>query len=517
VLGHLLDFFYDTVASVDFGEEEFTYDLSVPDNVTYVANGFVSHNTIGLMMDCDTTGVEPDLALTKAKKLVGGGTMFIVNQTIPRALRRLGYTDEQVDTIVGYIDEHKTIIGAPEFNPEHLPVFACSMGDNVIHYMGHVTMMGAVQPFISGAISKCVVGETLLTTGEGLVRIASLHRGEAADSFRDEVIEVGSLGGEQKTDAFYYGGLRPVREAVLRSGHRIVGTPNHRVLVAGGGQLEWMALEDLLPDEWVAVQYGAELWSTVPARFDDFVPGTTYGCQKLVNIPEEMTSELAFLLGASTLPFLYNVYVSSRSPQVGVDDPWGWGRSLEWATSSPPPRHNFVRLPRIRSESPAFDLHHPEIAALEMEHNEALRTEGTLADAPNVSGRRGHLEQMGGSVEGAAHGIKVNAVAPAAFTRMAGPGEATTLDASRLRPFPHPLGPAGAAQPPPRLRRLIFRTAASARGAHPAPLRCARRVPVPAHRCGPASRPAAAGCRRAGRGRRPPPRGSSARAGPGWG
>jgi ribonucleoside-diphosphate reductase alpha chain len=108
------------------------------------------------MMDCDTTGVEPDLALTKAKKLVGGGTMFIVNQTIPRALRNLGYSDEQIDAIVAYIDEHKTIIGAPDFDPEHLPVFACSMGDNPIHYMGHVKMMGAVQPFISGAISKTV-------------------------------------------------------------------------------------------------------------------------------------------------------------------------------------------------------------------------------------------------------------------------------------------------------------------------------------------------------------------------
>ena len=92
-LAHLLSFFYDTVASAELGDEEFTFDLSVPDNVTYVANGFVSHNTIGLMMDCDTTGIEPDLALTKAKKLVGGGTMFIVNQTIPRALRKLGYAD----------------------------------------------------------------------------------------------------------------------------------------------------------------------------------------------------------------------------------------------------------------------------------------------------------------------------------------------------------------------------------------------------------------------------------------
>jgi ribonucleoside-diphosphate reductase alpha chain len=110
--------------------------------------------TIALMMDCDTTGIEPDLALTKAKKLVGGGTMFIVNQTVPRALRNLGYSQDEIERIVAYIDEQKTIVGAPALKGEHLPVFACSMGDNVIHYMGHIRMMGAVQPWISGAISK---------------------------------------------------------------------------------------------------------------------------------------------------------------------------------------------------------------------------------------------------------------------------------------------------------------------------------------------------------------------------
>jgi ribonucleoside-diphosphate reductase alpha chain len=112
--------------------------------------------TIGLMMDCDTTGIEPDLGLVKIKKLVGGGTMSIVNQTIPRALRRLGYTPQQIDGVIEYIDTNKSIIGAPALKPEHLPVFACSMGDNTIHYEGHVRMMGAVQPFLSGAISKTV-------------------------------------------------------------------------------------------------------------------------------------------------------------------------------------------------------------------------------------------------------------------------------------------------------------------------------------------------------------------------
>jgi cytochrome c oxidase subunit 1 len=94
----------------------------------------------------------------------------------------------------------------------------------------------------------------------------------------------------------------------------------------------------------------------------------------------------AFLLGASTLPFLYNVYVSRRAPLVEVDDPWGWGRSLEWATSCPPPRHNFHSIPRIRSESPAFDLHHPEVAAIELDENTAAR-DGRFSDAPDMEGR----------------------------------------------------------------------------------------------------------------------------------
>ena len=112
--------------------------------------------TIGLLMDCDTTGVEPDLGLCKMKKLVGGGTMSIVNQAVPRALRRLGYSPQQISAINAYIDENKTILGAPGLDPQHVAVFACSMGDNAIHYLGHVKMMAAVQPFISGAISKTV-------------------------------------------------------------------------------------------------------------------------------------------------------------------------------------------------------------------------------------------------------------------------------------------------------------------------------------------------------------------------
>jgi ribonucleoside-diphosphate reductase alpha chain len=112
--------------------------------------------TIGLMMDCDTTGIEPDLALVKNKKLVGGGTMQIVNQTVPRALGRLGYTAEQVGDLVDYIAEHNSVADAPHLKADHAPVFDTAMGERTIHYMGHVKMMAAVQPFISGAISKTV-------------------------------------------------------------------------------------------------------------------------------------------------------------------------------------------------------------------------------------------------------------------------------------------------------------------------------------------------------------------------
>jgi ribonucleoside-diphosphate reductase alpha chain len=112
--------------------------------------------TIGLMMDCDTTGIEPDLALVKFKKMVGGGSMQIVNQTIPQALRKLGYSEETNEAIVAYIAEHGNIIDAPGLKPEHYDIFDCAMGIRSITAMGHVKMMAACQPFLSGAISKTV-------------------------------------------------------------------------------------------------------------------------------------------------------------------------------------------------------------------------------------------------------------------------------------------------------------------------------------------------------------------------
>jgi cytochrome c oxidase subunit 1 len=123
----------------------------------------------------------------------------------------------------------------------------------------------------------------------------------------------------------------------------------------------------------------------MPRRYADYLPNEGF------TVLNQVSSAGAFLLGASMLPFVYNVWKSRKSPLVQADDPWGWGRSLEWATSCPPPRHNFDSLPRIRSESPAFDLHHPEIASEEYLDNMAAEEE--MLDAPSDTGRVGMLAE----------------------------------------------------------------------------------------------------------------------------
>src|SRR6185295_15156102 len=146
--------------------------------------------TIAFMMDCDTTGIEPDIALVKYKKLAGGGMLKIVNNTVPEALRCLGYGEDEVARIVRFVDEHETIEGAPALKDEHLPVFDCAFkprnGSRTIHYMGHIRMMEAVQPFVSGAISKTVnmpeeataqdIAEAYMEAWKGGIKAIAIYR-----------------------------------------------------------------------------------------------------------------------------------------------------------------------------------------------------------------------------------------------------------------------------------------------------------------------------------------------------
>ncbi len=212
--------------------------------------------TIGFMMDCDTTGVEPDIALVKYKKLVDGGMMKIVNQTVPTALVRLGYDDDQVKAIVDHIDQRETIEGAPHLREEHLPVFDCAFkaanGDRFIHYMGHIKMIGATQPFISGAISKTINVPTDATVQDiEQAYIDAWRRGTKAVSiYRD---------GSKRT--------QPLNTARAAAG-------------AAAGALSGQAVRRRLPDERQAITHkfdiaGHEGYITV-GLFEDGSPGEIF-------------------------------------------------------------------------------------------------------------------------------------------------------------------------------------------------------------------------------------------------
>ena len=227
--------------------------------------------TIGFMMDCDTTGVEPDIALVKYKKLVGGGLMKIVNGTVPMALSKLGYTQPEVEAIVHYIDEHETIEGAPFLKDEHLPVFDCAFkatqGERSIHYMGHIKMMGATQPFISGAISKTVnvpneasvedIEQAYLESWRLGAKAVSIYRD---GSKRTQPLNTSRAGVADTRNA---GAAVEVRE-VVKEVIKVVETPKRRKL----------------PDERHAITHkfdiaGHEGYITV-GLFDDGTPGEIF-------------------------------------------------------------------------------------------------------------------------------------------------------------------------------------------------------------------------------------------------
>jgi len=229
--------------------------------------------TIGFMMDCDTTGIEPDLALVKYKKLVGGGTIKIVNNTVPPALRKLGYDDPQVKAIVDFVNDKGTIEGAPGFRTEHLPVFDCAFkatnGVRSIQYMGHLKMMGAVQPFISGAISKTVNLPTEVTVEEiEQAYIEGWKLGlKAVAVYRDgsKRIQPLSTSASDKKAAAVVVENKPIRRHLPVERHSIT----HKFSVAGHeGYLTIGMYEDGTPGEIFIVM--AKEGSTLSGVMDSF-------------------------------------------------------------------------------------------------------------------------------------------------------------------------------------------------------------------------------------------------------
>ncbi len=315
-LGRLLGFFYDTVRSAELGEDDLTYDLSVPDNVTYIANGFISHNTIGLMMDCDTTGIEPDLALVKTKKLVGGGTMQIVNQTVPRALARLGYTEQQVADIVDYIAEHNTVADSPHVKDEHGPVFDTAMGERTIHYMGHVKMMAAVQPFISGAISKTVnMPEDVTVEDVESLLVEGWRLGlKALAIYRDNCKVAQPLSADTRAKA------APVAAAGAPVRHRLPATRPAKTFSFSVGDAEGYIIAGEYPEDGIGEVFlkVAKQGSTLSGIMDAFAISVSLGLQygvpleaytqKFVNMrfePSGMTSDPDIRFASSLVDYIF--------------------------------------------------------------------------------------------------------------------------------------------------------------------------------------------------------------------
>src|SRR5258708_22314244 len=244
--------------------------------------------TIGFMMDCDTTGVEPDIALVKYKKLVGGGLMKIVNQTVTMALRKLGYTQPQVDAIVDYIDTNETIEGAPGLKESHLAVFDCAFkaakGQRSIHYMGHIKMMGATQPFISGAISKTVnvpKDATVADIQEAYVQSWKLGA-KAISIYRDGSKRTQPLNtSKDKTPAeiaqqaaAQLAATRPIRRRLPDERHALT----HKFDIAGHeGYITVGLFEDGQPGEIFLVM--AKEGSTISGFADAFAQAISYALQ----------------------------------------------------------------------------------------------------------------------------------------------------------------------------------------------------------------------------------------------
>jgi ribonucleoside-diphosphate reductase alpha chain len=249
--------------------------------------------TIGFMMDCDTTGVEPDIALVKYKKLVGGGLMKIVNQTVPMALKKLGYGPSQVESIVDYIDRHETIEGAPGLKDSHLPVFDCAFkaarGVRSIQYMGHIKMMGATQPFISGAISKTVNVPKEATVDEIMqayiqawklgAKAISIYRDgskrtQPLNTSKDKVAS-GSVGIDQQVaEAVQPLVTRPVRRKLPDERNAIT----HKFDIAGHeGYITVGLFQDGQPGEIFLVM--AKEGSTISGFADAFAQAISYALQ----------------------------------------------------------------------------------------------------------------------------------------------------------------------------------------------------------------------------------------------
>ena len=396
-LSRLAEYSFDRVsANIDGGIQD-TYDLSVPENVTYIANGFVSHNTISAPLgiyDEGTTSAEPDYTLVKYKVLAGGGMLRMFNRLALEGLKTLGYSDwhvkeaafevaglnglyvacqANIDACVKHLVQkpeaeigpvrkayselnssspeyqdpqtmmrnlaNHSLTGLPDLllngkshvesipwlSDHHKAVFDCAAtagdGTRAIAPSGHIKMLGALQPFVSGAISKCVTGDTVIVTSKGLTRIGSLYTGQQEDSFSKINFQVPSPHGKTQASDFYFGGIKKVWEITLEDGRVIKGTDVHRLRTAKEEGLDWTRMPDLQIGDWVALQQGTDMWG--PAKVPQNIRVTApHGSQNPFKHPNNnQANDVALFLGMLTADghvtrSNYSIHLTKNCPNV---------------------------------------------------------------------------------------------------------------------------------------------------------------------------------------------------------
>lgn len=273
--------------------------------------------TISFLMDCDTTGIEPELALVKTKQLVGGGTLKLVNKSVEAGLQALGISDKLRESILQYLEANETLAGNSYLTQEELKVFETSLGDNAMSWQAHIKMLEAVQPFLSAGISKCVTGDTRIITPSGLERIDKYYKGEKPDVFSPLKLKVSSINKNNFTDAFYFGGRQKVQTVKLRSGHKITGTLNHPLLTQDG----WKQIQHLQSTDYIAVHYGTNRWPKKIPEFTNFKPSKLYGGQHNIKVPKYLTTDLSFFIGAyladgNITRSNWSIIITKNDPQV---------------------------------------------------------------------------------------------------------------------------------------------------------------------------------------------------------
>jgi ribonucleoside-diphosphate reductase alpha chain len=373
--------------------------------------------TISFLMDCDTTGIEPDFSLVKFKELVGGGTMTIVNKTVPMALETLGYSKSEIDQIEAYINEHGTIVDAPGLKEEHLPVFDVAVGERAIHHMGHIQMMSAVQPFISGAISKTVNMPNEVTVDDiadayvqgwklGLKALAIYRDGSktaqalSSSAKKDEPVKSPAEAQAEGSDP------RPVRRRMPKERQSIT----HKFSVGGHeGYITAGMYEDGTVGEIFLTDVGKE-GSTIKGMMNAFATAMSIGLQYGVPL-ETFVEKFAFMrfepegyTGNPEVPFAKSMpdyivrWMAARFCDTDVHEQMG------------------IMTPEVRARKAAQE-------AL-MRGDTAGPAATDASDAPAANGSNGHANGNGGAkaeANGGASTPAASATKPAA--------EALTADA----------------------------------------------------------------------------------------